>query len=1407
MTSTKHCCRCGHNSAPKAQSSPPDWPMMTLGKMTGGEGLTTEQHSKAQSVFDEQYLSLETMLTIADTYQTIPSVTMRDILDDSIKHAGCGVAGAIFQTGYQKAVWGGSDFGSHRDNLAVSLVSKSITKVYSFNFSNTTKGPQSDEYWQSLIDGEEGATMGRGLLAEDVFQRGLQPYYDDKNTWLPKLEQILLDEVYIIGTIVKQLATHVLMPVQMKYFMLSVMGSTKMKEISDKWEKYSSPELMRPVTNFVTTDNHLLFVKAWLESDPYFNSVSAACNKTTEYDRTVLHIIAGRFIDCHHTITCYGEKAADWIDTGDGPKNLGLRTGSSVSGNRNEYCPCFHGGGGCFIAGTMVLQENNRCISIEHLEENDKIVGWHGNTGMVSSEKPGLTAQHEITAFGFNDDVPFFLACHPFWTHDGWRAIDPRVAREENDWLDIGQLEQGDYVRKIKSINNGNIEYEWVKVNMIRTKKYPAGTRFYGIHTREGPRSYHANGYLVCQNYPEITIERVANGLGNISRQEQMKVKERLKKLGPSLEKIMGPAPAKAILSLCEKRATMGPKKTKRFQAQDYTLPQMQMTYESSKQCLGAYPMPQKMNLIKGHFFLDDQYVRITSLADKNSLLWTRPVSNGLWEHGVIKFSPTRLSAKGRISITQNRDDTNPLQTADFVAAVFSNIFKHYRGKEIIETGGERAKEDPEWSYLGELEMGTSTEGGTTTTIAKISLLPMLTQLNDLDHSVQFSEDESGNLVVDVNVKTKFMSVVGYIKLYGTFSWNYHTFSGYCITYDKYDPEFIGKKYEWKGEFDHIGNGEQLLDIARKESLNSCIHDKEQQETKILPAVMANKIKMTKDAELSVEELFLLTPPDPQLMHDLTFSLVQTCMKYDMDEDNLHNILGTVKPSLNANEQEVADAYPDFFGNRFANAYLMNVLSQDSTFEDNFTEEMKNKLLYFWAGNDEGCLSRDPEYNMANNKLAREAYLEQLPRIKDYVESEKGGAGWAEDLYAHITTDEMLNDFALLTQIDQDMTKVQKQSMVLYCLTDQPRPDNPDQNYAADFYCTVLTKRLGLSSDYFDGNESVEEMMTEIIGDLLGQLITEILAGGDEGTKELIAEYKSQLQDYADAYGISMEDFVSAGLAQLVTDATHVISFYIQEFGTQWERFFGAAKKWMDNHPTLGKAWNALSSCLSLAFYGLGIVSTVMAFMGWDNLPTEAKVVVIADTVTMALKAFSTVGPKMLGYFNKACKLGQQTFDWLRNFMTVTSDEAILTGYRTLITEGGSAIEGVELSINEAVAKAVQATEGEVEVMTSKWGKLFKYAGKLAEGASFAIVTLTSAIGLFVEIECLPVIGQVASIVGIVAMVLVWIFGRDPPDPKPPAQVYIEGKGGNYVKSLTAPTEEWLKKYHEQHPDDPEETN
>ena len=202
----------------------------------------------------------------------------------------------------------------------------------------------------------------------------------------------------------------------------------------------------------------------------------------------------------------------------------------------------------------MVIAGENKDMPIEDLQENDLILGRSGDIAVISSENAGVTLKVDTPAFGFNDDEPFFLSSHPFWSQDGWSALNPQTAKDENDWLEIGQLQQGDYVCKVKSINDNDIEYEWVKIKRVNIKVYPAGTRFHGIHTREGPRSYHANRYLVMQNYPEITIQRVADRLSKVDRKTLERIQHQLKQLKPTFKHALGDAPAEAIASLAEKR-------------------------------------------------------------------------------------------------------------------------------------------------------------------------------------------------------------------------------------------------------------------------------------------------------------------------------------------------------------------------------------------------------------------------------------------------------------------------------------------------------------------------------------------------------------------------------------------------------------------------------------------------------------------------------------------------------------------------------------------------------------------------------------------------------------------------------------------------------------------------------------
>jgi hypothetical protein len=66
---------------------------------------------------------------VAQEIKTVPTTQVNQIVSDSIKHAGNGVAQYIFNTDVKNAKWGETDCSSFRDELAVKLVAWTVTMV------------------------------------------------------------------------------------------------------------------------------------------------------------------------------------------------------------------------------------------------------------------------------------------------------------------------------------------------------------------------------------------------------------------------------------------------------------------------------------------------------------------------------------------------------------------------------------------------------------------------------------------------------------------------------------------------------------------------------------------------------------------------------------------------------------------------------------------------------------------------------------------------------------------------------------------------------------------------------------------------------------------------------------------------------------------------------------------------------------------------------------------------------------------------------------------------------------------------------------------------------------------------------------------------------------------------------
>ena len=1134
-------------------------------------------------------------------------------------------------------------------------------------------GHQAQTAWHDIVHGDSGRDLGNSLLTQDLIDNHSFDFYlNDKRKWLPMLESLFQDEVYIIGTIVKELSTKVDLPGKMKFFVLQALGSTKIDTIAKKWIACSSKEVVQPAINFVTTDNHMELISSWLDNDPYHNDVLRACNyDTKDYDR-------------HYIIHHFGESVVRWLNNSShGPKLYGISVDvSAIDWTYTEYP------GGCFLAGTVVTSEGGNDVCIEDLQENDLILGRAGNVGVISSEKAGVTLTNPTPAFGFNDDEPFFLSSHPFWSQDGWRAINPGVARDENDWLDIGQLNVGDYVCKAKSINGQDIEYEWVKIDRFTTKIYPAGTRFYGIHTREGPRSYHANKYLVMQNYPEITIQRVADRMAKLDKKTQQTVQKELNRIKPILKNVLGEAAGEAVSSLASKRVVnelTKPSKPKSniVLSKDFTLPPLALKYETKNVSYGSYKMPTLIMIHRRQLYVDKKFVKEMLISSEREVSWCRRVEDGLWEHGCLRLYDNNMAGSGFIALTKNKNDKEALfQTEVKVHFKVASYTCEKSNEEIDrpdEDGVKRKVPLPRrpltWKRCGSFEMGVVYNPDMH--LWRAVDIGELGGRECLGGYIKLDESREQKLIVDIQVPPNYTKFTQHVKLLGTFDPLYQSFIGYCTEYDPEAANLSGKTYAWRGindTWEDYDNDE--LEKARQELLKGKVHRQaniglstcgaklEVEETRCqVPSKMFLFLKDKVNNSLSTNELLTLTPPDSSTLHSDTFGLLEKCMKYKMSDEDRAAVFGDSKPILSGQEEAVAEAHKEFIGTRFAHCYCMNALSRDENFEDRITEKQRNQLLYFFAGNDkDGCMSTDQDYRSANNDLARLAFIANCPRIQDYIDDD--GPGWAQKLYDELTDPGELITFALISEVDKDSAKIQKQAMVLYCL-------DPDRDLGLDFYNKVMLTKLQSNFDYFYGSDDILDDMIDIAGDILDIIINDILAEGDA---ELVGNIREQCNRELDELKNELDEYQMDHMGTIIDFVTQVIKKGKFK-GDFWDRYFEAGKDILDSM-TPKIAGKALKWLCGMVLPSIGFFFTLQAFTNFENLRPEQKASIILDATSTALSMINKGGPKLLNKFKDCFGKGYSDMEYIKVFGKAEQSGVTLTGLTKLTESAGSAAAG-----------------------------------------------------------------------------------------------------------------------------------
>lgn len=314
----------------------------------------------------------------------------------------------------------------------------------------------------------------------------------------------------------------------------------------------------------------------------------------------------------------------------------------------------------CFVAGTQVATETGS-IAIERISEGTRILTGVGpNTYGVASDEDVVVPFQTALLCGINGSKPFFTAGHVFHTASGLKAVNPNAARLENPWLEVGRLGPGHILYRLSADGKG---YDQIEVKTIN-RELVEGGHVYGVHLREGHRRYHADGYLVAVNYPEITVKSIAKMLLTFPKHQRTALLYHINELKPLFAKfgaetisevlsqelsgqLRRPVSSAIVQQSSKRRVLTSPLRKAR---RTYVL------HEIKSQNVSNYKLPV-LSIHEGTVSLNGVAQHRASVdKDDRTIRWTREIPEHGYEHGFVDVLNHGLAGNGVILLSDKPD-------------------------------------------------------------------------------------------------------------------------------------------------------------------------------------------------------------------------------------------------------------------------------------------------------------------------------------------------------------------------------------------------------------------------------------------------------------------------------------------------------------------------------------------------------------------------------------------------------------------------------------------------------------------------------------------------------------------------------------------------------------------------------
>jgi hypothetical protein len=143
---------------------------------------------------------------------------------------------------------------------------------------------------------------------------------------------------------------------------------------------------------------------------------------------------------------------------------------------------------------------------IETVEVGDVVLGRDGTANRVLEMERPILGDRPL--YALNGGPAFVTGGHPFWTTNGWKAVDATAAVVEVPLLRVGQLAIGDRLTNLAALATPalagrgiaaaplDIQLEAIVLQTVVGYKTAPETHLYNLRL-DGDHSYFANDWLV----------------------------------------------------------------------------------------------------------------------------------------------------------------------------------------------------------------------------------------------------------------------------------------------------------------------------------------------------------------------------------------------------------------------------------------------------------------------------------------------------------------------------------------------------------------------------------------------------------------------------------------------------------------------------------------------------------------------------------------------------------------------------------------------------------------------------------------------------------------------------------------------------------------------------------------------